>query len=127
MLGDGLFQSNPAIKAEEPDTKTEVEALLEHQKQLEKALNTAQQKEAINTAKALFAKAQSKADAASVYGKRIALIDDFLKGLRSKSQQLGKIRGPVPVLRLVGDARERDERSPAARDPATIGAPRGEC
>ncbi|MEO8429182.1 MAG: DHHA1 domain-containing protein, partial [Verrucomicrobiota bacterium] len=36
-----------------------IEALLEHQKQLEKALNTAQQKEAANTAKALLAKAQS--------------------------------------------------------------------
>ena len=33
MLGDGLFQSNPAIKAEEPDTKTEVETLLEHRLQ----------------------------------------------------------------------------------------------
>ena len=52
----------------------------------------------------LFAIAQSKADATSVYGKRIALIDDFLKGLRNKSQQLGKVRGPVPVLRLVGNA-----------------------
>ena len=33
MLGDGFFQSNPAIKAEEPDTKTEVEAFLEHRLQ----------------------------------------------------------------------------------------------
>src|SRR5437762_1924250 len=33
MLGDGLFQSNPAIQAEEPDTKTEVEAFLEHRLQ----------------------------------------------------------------------------------------------
>jgi hypothetical protein len=52
----------------------------------------------------LFATAKAKADASSVYGKRIALIDDFLKGLRSKSQQLGKVRGPLPVLRLVGTA-----------------------
>lgn len=52
----------------------------------------------------LFATAKAKADASSVYGKRIALIDDFLKGLRSKSQQLGKVRGPLPVLRLVGAA-----------------------
>jgi alanyl-tRNA synthetase len=36
-----------------------IEALLEHQKQLEKALNIAQQKEAANTAKALLAKVQS--------------------------------------------------------------------
>ncbi len=56
---------------------------------------------------ALFDKAKAKADAPSVYGKRIALIDDFLKGLRNKSQQLGKVRGPVPVLRLVGEARSK--------------------
>ena len=56
---------------------------------------------------ALFEKAKAKADAASVYGKRIALIDDFLKGLRNKSQQLGKVRGPVPVLRLVGEERSK--------------------
>jgi hypothetical protein len=54
---------------------------------------------------ALFAKAQSKADAATIYGRRLALMDDYLKGLRSKSQQLGRMRGPVPVLRLVGEAR----------------------
>jgi len=54
---------------------------------------------------ALFDKAKSKADAASVYGKRIALIDDFLKGLRMKSVQLGQKRGPVPTVRLVGDAK----------------------
>ncbi len=57
-----------------------------------------------DTALALFEKAQSKADAASVYGKRIALIDDFLKGMRMKSQQLGQKRGPLPAVRLVGDA-----------------------
>ncbi|MFN0075215.1 MAG: DUF4838 domain-containing protein [Prosthecobacter sp.] len=56
---------------------------------------------------ALFDQAKAKADSASVYGKRIALIDDFLKGLRNKSQQLGKVRGPVPVLRLVGEARSK--------------------
>jgi hypothetical protein len=54
----------------------------------------------------LFAKAQAKADAASVYGRRLALIDEFLKGLRMKSQQLAQKRGPVPVLRLVGDAKD---------------------
>jgi uncharacterized protein DUF4838 len=57
-----------------------------------------------DTALELFTKAQAKADAASVYGRRIALIDDFLKGMRMKSQQLGQQRGPVPVVRLVGDA-----------------------
>lgn len=54
---------------------------------------------------ALFEKAKAKADAASVFGKRLALIDDFLKGLRMKSQQLGQKRGPVPTVRLVGDAK----------------------
>jgi tetratricopeptide (TPR) repeat protein len=54
----------------------------------------------------LFAKAQAKVDASSVYGQRIALIDDFLEGLRMKSTQLGQKRGPVPVVRLVGGAKE---------------------
>lgn len=40
-----------------------------------------------------------------IYEKRLALIDDFLKGLRMKSQQLGQKRGPVPTVRLVGDAK----------------------
>jgi hypothetical protein len=57
-----------------------------------------------DAALALFTKAQSKADAASVYGRRIALIDDFLKGMRMKAHQLGQQRGPVPTVRLVGDA-----------------------
>lgn len=52
----------------------------------------------------LFAAAQQAAPAESVYSRRISLIDDFLKGLRSKSVQLGKKRGPVPQLRLVGEA-----------------------
>jgi len=55
---------------------------------------------------ALFDKAKAKADDASVFGKRLALIDDFLKGLRMKSQQLGQKRGPVPTVRLVGDAKD---------------------
>lgn len=59
-----------------------------------------------DTALALFAKALARVDAASVYGKRMALIDDYLKGLRMKSQQLGQKRGPVPVVRLVGDAQD---------------------
>lgn len=55
---------------------------------------------------ALFEKAKAKADAESVYGKRIALIDDYLKGLRMKTEQLGQKRGPVPAVRLVGDAHD---------------------
>ncbi|MFN0076153.1 MAG: DUF4838 domain-containing protein [Prosthecobacter sp.] len=55
---------------------------------------------------ALFDKAKAKTEAASLFGKRLALIDDFLKGLRMKSQQLGQKRGPVPSVRLVGDAKD---------------------
>jgi hypothetical protein len=55
---------------------------------------------------ASFDKAKAKTDAESVFGKRLALIDDFLKGLRMKSQQLGQKRGPVPTVRLVGDAKD---------------------
>ncbi len=67
--------------------------------------DTEKVKEKADTMLALFDKAKAKADASSVYGKRLALIDEYLQGLRNKSQQLGKVRGPVPVLRLVGDAR----------------------
>jgi hypothetical protein len=52
----------------------------------------------------LFATAKSKTETESVYGQRIALIDDFLKGLRMKANQLGQKRGLVPSVRLVGDA-----------------------
>lgn len=54
---------------------------------------------------ALFEKAKTKADAGSVVGRRLALVDDFLKGLRMKAQQLGQKRGDVPTLRLVGEAK----------------------
>lgn len=53
---------------------------------------------------ALFAVAKAKAPADSAYSHRIALIDDYLDGLRRKSVQLGQKRGPVPTVRLVGDA-----------------------
>lgn len=52
----------------------------------------------------LFAAAQAKAEPSSVYGRRLALIDDFLKDLRSKSVQLARERGPVPQFRLGRDA-----------------------
>ena len=38
----------------------------------------------------------------AIYGERIALIDNYLNGLRNKSVQLAQKRGPVPRLRLVG-------------------------
>jgi len=50
----------------------------------------------------LFAVAKSKAEPGSIYEKRIALIDRYLDGLRSKSELLSQKRGPVPKLRLVG-------------------------
>ncbi|MFW6107406.1 MAG: DUF4838 domain-containing protein [bacterium] len=52
----------------------------------------------------LFSAAQQKADPASVYGRRIALIADYLDALESKREQLAKPRGPVPQLRLARDA-----------------------
>lgn len=58
-----------------------------------------------DAALALFEKAKVKADAGGVFGRRLGLIDDFLKGLRMKSQQLGQKRGQVPDVRLVGDAK----------------------
>ena len=65
-----------------------------------------EEKSKADEALALFEKAKAKADAESVYGKRIALIDDYLKGLRMKTEQLGQKRGPVPTVRLVGDAHD---------------------
>lgn len=53
----------------------------------------------------LFAVAKAKAAPESVYGRRIALIDNYLNGLRSKSVQLAQKRGPVPNLRLVSGDR----------------------
>lgn len=64
-------------------------------------------KEKVDAALALFDKAKSKADASNVYGQRLAVIDSYLSGLRNKSAQLGKVRGPLPVLRLVGPAKGR--------------------
>lgn len=55
---------------------------------------------------AMFESAKTKVDPGSVHGQRLALIDTFLDGLRMKAQQLGQKRGPVPVVRLVGDAHD---------------------
>lgn len=64
----------------------------------------ADEKELADTALSLFSTAETKVDAASVYGQRLGLIDDFLEELRMKSAQLGQKRGPVPKVRMVGDA-----------------------
>lgn len=53
---------------------------------------------------ALFDKAKAATSPDSVHARRLALIDDYLKGLRMKSQQLAQKRGPLPKLRLVSDA-----------------------
>ncbi len=41
----------------------------------------------------------------TIYAQRLALIDNYLNGLRRKTKQLGQKRGPVPRLRLVGETR----------------------
>jgi predicted negative regulator of RcsB-dependent stress response len=64
-------------------------------------------KEKADTALLLFDQALAQANPSSVYGMRLALVADYLKGLRNKSTQLGRKRGPVPVLRMVGEAREK--------------------
>lgn len=53
---------------------------------------------------ARFAAAQGKVESGSIYARRLALIDDYLNGLRRKSALLGQKRGVVPKLRMVGDA-----------------------
>jgi tetratricopeptide (TPR) repeat protein len=49
----------------------------------------------------LFAVAKDEVPADSIHGRRIALIDNYLDGLRRKAAQLAQKRGPVPRLRLV--------------------------
>ena len=57
-----------------------------------------------DAALALFTAAQQQAPPDSVYARRVGLVDDYLKGLRAKREQLAQQRGPVPALRLVGPA-----------------------
>ncbi len=58
----------------------------------------------VDAALAYFAAAQAKVEKNSLYAQRVALIDEFLKDLRSKSQLLGRQRGPVPQFRIGRDA-----------------------
>ena len=61
----------------------------------------------VNRALALFAAAKAKRRRRiRSTAKRVALIDDFLDRLRSKAEQLGQKRGPVPKLRTVWDPKE---------------------
>ena len=63
-------------------------------------------KSKVDGALARFAAAQSKAASGTVYARRLALVDNFLDGLRKKSALLGQKRGLVPKLRMVGDAHD---------------------
>lgn len=49
----------------------------------------------------LFDAALAAAPQESIYARRLALVDDYLSALRSKSEQLGRVRGPIPTLRMV--------------------------
>jgi tetratricopeptide (TPR) repeat protein len=62
--------------------------------------------EPVTRALELFSAAKSKVSEDSVYGKRMALIDDFLEDLRSKSELLSQKRGPVSKLRTVWEPKE---------------------
>lgn len=80
--------------------------------------DTEKDKSKADTVLALFDKAKAKSGSGSrqtsdaselwrvplqIYEQRLAQMDEFLNGLRNKSLQLGRVRGPVPVLRLVQD------------------------
>ncbi len=52
----------------------------------------------------LLAAAQGKVDARSAYGRRVALVADYLQALNNRGEQLARKRGPVPQLRLARDA-----------------------
>ena len=58
-------------------------------------------KSKVDAALAIFDTAKAQVSADSIHGQRIALVDDFLKNLRKKSELLGRKRGPVPYLRTV--------------------------
>ncbi|MAF65280.1 MAG: hypothetical protein CMJ84_06435 [Planctomycetes bacterium] len=63
-------------------------------------------KEKVDRALAMFAEAKASVSKASVYAKRLALIDKFLNALRSKARLLAQGRGPVPKLRTVWEPQE---------------------
>lgn len=59
------------------------------------------EKDKADRALALFDQAKAQAATGTIYARRLALLDDFLLSLRRKADQLGRLRGPVPDLRLV--------------------------
>jgi hypothetical protein len=54
----------------------------------------------------LFDGAKARLNPSSIEARRLALLDEFLNGLRTKSVQLGQKRGAVPKLRLVREAKD---------------------
>ena len=63
-------------------------------------------KDRVDTALEMFAAAKASAEPDSIYAKRLGLIDEFLDRLRSKAEQLGQKRGPLPSLRMVWEPKE---------------------
>jgi len=61
-------------------------------------------KQKVDRALGLFSAARAKVEPDSVYGKRVALVADYLEALKNRGIQLEKDRGPVPELRLARDA-----------------------
>jgi len=57
-----------------------------------------------DAALAMFDAAKALVDPSSSEARRLALIDDYLRGLRNKSTILAQKRGVVPKLRLIGEA-----------------------
>lgn len=60
----------------------------------------------VDAALARFDAAAAKVEPSSREGRRIALVADYLTGLRNKSVQLAQKRGVVPKLRLVGEPKD---------------------
>ena len=64
-------------------------------------LELTQDKDVLNTALSHFDAAKAKVSPTSVYGKRIALIDEYLTELQQRREQLNKGRTDVPGFRAV--------------------------
>ena len=61
------------------------------------------EKEAVSRCLEVFEAVKSKVEADAVYGRRVALIDDYLSELRKRQKQLGKGRENVPVYERTAD------------------------
>lgn len=56
----------------------------------------------VSQALELFAQAKQAADKESIFGRRVALIDNYLERLRTRLKVMSQKRGPVPSVRKVG-------------------------